>query len=149
MCFESFCSQIPDDGQPITALGVAGQAVRDFNHRSLRGMSPDRLGWRWVPDVYRALGELTYLAGGLRQALEQISTALEQELRHHRIRIDPRTRYSDDPGGAVDAATVALHRAIQAAQLLSRGVAEAQTAINAAAYNPPNPISHVGRGEQR
>jgi len=147
--FESFSAHVPDDGQPATALDIAGQAVRDFNHRSFGVMDPRRPGWRWAPDAYRALGELTYLAGGLPQALEQISAALEAELRRDRIRIDPGTRYSDDPAAAIDAARAALQRAITAARKLYRGVADAQTAINAAAYNPPTRCNTVGRGEQR
>jgi hypothetical protein len=145
--FESFSDQVPDDGQPPTALDIAGQAVRDFNHRSFGAMDPHKPGWRRVVDAYRCLGELTYLVGGLPQAFRQISTALELELRRSRIRIDPSTRYADDPGAAVDAARVALRQAITAAHTVYRGVADAQTAINAAAYNAPDLIKRRDRSD--
>jgi len=34
MTFDSFSGQVDDDGTPAKALDIAGQAVRDFNHRS-------------------------------------------------------------------------------------------------------------------
>ena len=41
-------------------------------------MHSDRPGWRYAPD--QGLGELTYLAGGLHQAVEQIMVALRHQL---------------------------------------------------------------------
>lgn len=104
--FESFSGRIDDNGEPATALDIAGQAVRDFNHRSQGYMRLTRPGWRFAPDAYRALGELTALAG--------------------------------DPDGAVEAASVALGRAGQAAHQMLRGISDAQTAINATAYASPD-----------
>lgn len=134
MTFESFSSQIEDDGNPNTALDIAGQAVRDFNHRSLQAMDADRPGWQFAPDAYRALGELTALIGGLPQAFEQIAKALQHELDRDLIAMDRGSKYEGHPEQAVAAAHEALDRAGQAAQQVYRGVADAQNAINAAAY---------------
>jgi hypothetical protein len=88
MSFESFSSSIADDGQPNTALDIAGQAVRDFNHRSFTHMDLDRPGWRFAPDAYRSLGELRYLVGGLPQAFEQLAAALSHQLDQDLICMD-------------------------------------------------------------
>jgi len=134
MGFESFSSQVEDDGTPNNALDIAGQAVRDFNQRSLGGMQITRPGWRYAPDAYRALGELTVLAGGLPQAFQQIIAALRGELAAGLIAIDRGSTYDGDPAAAVEAASAALERAAAAAHRMYQGIADAQTAINAAAY---------------
>jgi hypothetical protein len=136
--FESFSGQIEDDGEPNTALNIAGQAVRDFNHRSQGFMRVTRPGWRFAPDAYQTLGELTVLAGGLPQVFQQIITALRHELELNLIAIDCGTKYEGDPDAAVEAASVALERATQAAHQMYRGIADAQNAINAAAYAGPD-----------
>lgn len=53
------------------------------------------------------------------------------------IRIDRGTRYENHPEAAVAAAEEALNRAQQAAKQMYRGIADAQSAINAAAYGGP------------
>lgn len=139
MGFESFSSQIEDDGTPNKALDIAGQAVRDFNHRSSGRMQITQPGWQYAPDAYRALGELTVLAGGLPQAFQQIIAALRGELEANLIAIDRGSTYDGDPAAAIKAASVALERAITAAHQMYQGIADAQTAINAAAYGGSEP----------
>ena len=136
--FESFSGDVDDEGEPNQALDIAGQAVRDFNHRSFGRMAIDKPGWQYAPDAYRSLGELTYLAGGLPQAFDQITAALVDQLDKGLIRIDRGTRYEDHPETAVAAAQEALQRAHEAAKQMSQGIADAQSAINAAAYNRPS-----------
>ncbi len=111
--------------------------MRDFNHRTLGSMRITQPGWRYAPDAHRALGELTVLAGGLPQAFQQIIAALRHELALNLISIDRGTTYEGDPAGAVQAASMALERASQAAQQMYQGVADAQNAI-AAAYAGPD-----------
>lgn len=134
----SYARAVEDTGEPAAALDIAGQAVRDFNHRSQGPMRITRPGWRYAPDAYRVLGELSYLAGGLPQAFQQIIAALRHELECNLIAIDRGTRYDGDPAAAVEAASVALERATQAAWQLHSAVAAAQVAINAAAYAGPD-----------
>lgn len=136
--FESFASTVDDHGEPNQSLDIAGQAVRDFNHRSFARMELGKPGWQYASDAYRSLGELTYLAGGLPQAFEQITAALVDQLGKGLIRIDRGTRYEDHPEAAVAAAEEALQRAQQAARQMYQGIADAQGAINAAAYKRPS-----------
>ncbi len=137
MTYQSYSSQVDDDGEPSTALDIAGQAVRDFNHRSQGSMRITRPGWRFAPDAYRALGELTVLAGGLAQSFQQIMAALRNELELNLIGIDAGTTYVDDPEGAVEAASIALDVATRAAEQMYRGAADAQAAITSAHYTGP------------
>jgi hypothetical protein len=136
--FESFTSQAEDDGTPAKALDIAGQGIRDFNHRSGGGFKPGKLGWEYPSNAYRALGELTYLAGGLPQAFEQIIAALRQQQDEGLIKIDAGSEWAGKPAGAIEAASAALERASQAAHAMYQGIADAQTAINAAAYAAPD-----------
>lgn len=138
MTVQSYSGQVTDDGEPSTALDIAGQAVRDFNHRSLGYMRVTRPGWRFAPDAYRALGELTLLAGGLAQSFQQITAALRNELELNLIGIDAGTTYADDPEAAIEAASIALDVATRAAEQMYRGVADAQAAIASAHYAGPD-----------
>jgi hypothetical protein len=137
MEYRSFAAQVSDDGAPSTALDIAGQAVRDFNHRSFGYMCINKPGWRYAPDAYTALGELTVLAGGLPQAFAQIITALRHEAEHDLIKVDPHTSYESHPEQAVAAAAEALQRAIAAAHTMYQSITDAQNAINAVAYAGP------------
>ena len=90
--FESFSTQVEDDGTPARALDIAGQAVRDFNHRSHGRFRIGKPGWEYPSNAYSALGELTYLAGGLPQAFEQIMAALRDAHEQGFIEIDAGSR---------------------------------------------------------
>lgn len=132
--FQSFSSEREDNGEPTRALDIAGQAVRDFNHRTGGSMRITRSGWRYAPDAYSALRELTYVVGGLPQAFQQIMQALRGELELNLIRMDYGSQYRDDPAAAVEAASVALEQATQAAHQMYQAITAAQNAISAAAY---------------
>jgi hypothetical protein len=135
----SFCADIVDDGEPGTALEIAAQALRDFNHRTLAGMDLESPGWRYAPDAYTALGGLSMIASRLPQALHQVATALCREADAGRIRIDADTRFEANPDRAVADAAEHLEHASSAAGAMSRDIAEAQNAISAAAYQGPVP----------
>ncbi len=117
---------------------MAGQAVRDFNHRSNGRLEDGRPGWQFPADVGQALGELSYLAGGLPQAFEQIIRAVRGQLDHDHIKIDPGAEWEDDPAGAVEAASAGLEHATQGARRMYWGITDAQGAINRAAYAGPD-----------
>jgi hypothetical protein len=138
MGFESFSNQVEDDGTPTKALDIAGQGLRDFNHRSAANMALDSHGWRYAPDAYSALRELTNLAAALPQALQQIIAALRHEADCNLIKIDEGSKFDGDPQAAVEAASVALGSATQAAQQMYWSVAEAQGDIASAAYAGPD-----------
>ncbi len=136
--YEGFSSQVEDDGSPACALNVAGQGVRDFNHRSIRRLEAGRPGWQFAADACQALGELRYLADGLPQSFEQIIRALRGQLDQGHIKIDPGTEGEGNPAGAVEPVSVALSDAAQAARQMHRGITDAQSAINRAAYAGPD-----------
>lgn len=128
---------VEDDGSPRAALDVAGQGVRGFLHRSSEQFVPQLEGWRYPSDAYRALGELTYLVGALPQVVQQIMSALRYQFDIGHVGIDDDTKYADDPEAAVEAASVALERATQAAHQMYRAISEAQNAMSAARYTGP------------
>lgn len=139
MDYPSFSSTVADDGEPGTALEIAAQALRDFNHRTLDGMRAATPGWRYAPDAYTVLGELTAIASRIPQALHQVAAALCREVESGRIRIDPGTRFDGQPERAVATATGHLERAASAASGVYRDISAAQNAISAVAYRGPDP----------
>jgi hypothetical protein len=124
-----------DDGTPRGALDVAGQAVRAFNHRSVRRFCPERQGWRYVPDAYRCLGELTHLTGMLPQVGDHLAESIVVALAAGQAALD----YGEPGtvGVAIAAAGEALGRAEQAARELYRAYADAQNAISRVHYSGP------------
>ena len=64
--------------------------------------------------------------------------ALRHELELNLIGIDAGTIYAGDPEAAIAAISVAFDVATRAAHQLYRGVADAQTAVNAAHYAGPD-----------
>jgi hypothetical protein len=121
-----------DDGSPVRALDIAGQAVRDFNHRSSPRFTSGTNGWEYPSDAYRALAALAYLAERLPQAFDHIARALRRHLDTGQVGIDAGTRWAGNPDGAVITAELALQDAVQAAHQLYAALTEAQSAINAA-----------------
>lgn len=107
-----------DDGTPCAALDVAGQAVRAFNHRSGPRFSGYRNGWTHVPDVYRCLGKLTYLTGGLRQVVDHMSEATQAQLEAGHVAADNGSTYEGRPEQAIAAARAALAAASMSADSL-------------------------------
>lgn len=123
-----------DGGAPVSALAVAADAVRDFNHRSRGPMALDRPGWRYVPDAYDCLGELAELTGRLPQAFDQITAAVRHQQEQNLVKFDPGTSFADDPATAVATVADALERASEAAHQLYRSLDHAHDALSAASY---------------
>lgn len=124
-----------DDGTPRGALDLAGQAVRWFNHRSGTRFNPSNDGWLYVPDVYRCLGELTYLTGMLPQVAQQMSESMRAALDVGDVGIDYGA--SGTPEAVIDEANAALDRARVAAHQLYQAWGDAQSAINRVHYAGP------------
>jgi hypothetical protein len=136
--YESYSSQVEDDGTPAAAANIAGEAIRDLNHRTFSGPSLHLSGWEYPSDAYRVLGSLGYLAGGLPQALAQIDQILVTLQSGGCVDIDRGTEWEGNPAGAIDAASQALFAARQAAGALSASINAAQQAIGAASYRGPS-----------
>lgn len=62
------------DRTPADLSNEAAETVRALNHRT-RAESDD---WQYPGDAYSVVGNLTYLAGGLPQALAQISALVQR-----------------------------------------------------------------------
>lgn len=129
---------VEDDGTPRAALDVAGQGVRAFNHRTGTRFSAHRGGWTYVPDVYDCLGELTYLAGGLRQVIEHMSEAMQRQLAAGHVEADAGSRYEDRPDQAIATARAALAVADHAAARAYGAFQAAQAAISRIHYAGPD-----------
>ena len=124
--------------EPSAALDVAGQAVRTFNHQTSTRFDDHRNGWNHVPDVYRCLGELTYLSSGLRQAIWHMSEAMQAQLDAGHVGADPGSRYEGHPDHAIAAARAALSHARSAAAAFYAELDSAQTAISRIHYAGPD-----------
>jgi hypothetical protein len=132
---------VEDDGSGRAALDIAGQAVRAFNHRTntrFDDVSQGRTGWSYVPDIYRCLGELTYLTGGLRQVIEHMSSAMKAQLEAGGVGADAGSPYEGRPEDAIAAARAALGAAEAAATNLYAGFETAQTAVSRIHYTGPD-----------
>jgi hypothetical protein len=135
--YDSHSSQVDDDGTPAAAASIAGEAIRDLNHRTFAGPGRHLAGWEYPSDAYRVLGNLGYLAGGLPQALEQIDRFLVQLQDAGCVGIDRGAEWEDNPAGAIEAATLGLRAARQAAGTLYTSINAAQQAVGAASYCGP------------
>lgn len=131
-----FRALIDDDGTPRAALDIAGQAVRDANHRVIgRPLSPGSGdGWQYPGDVYRCVGELTYLTAGLAQLIAQLSGALSDQHQAGHVDIWTEDPWAGNPDGAVTAAVEALRAATVQAGQMSAALATAHTALSGAEY---------------
>lgn len=130
----TFPIDVDDDGSPRAALDIAGQGVRAFNHRSAQRFDSQRNGWNYVPDVYRCIGELTYLTGMLPQVFDHMTTSMRAQLDEEQIAIDAGTTFAGDPSRAVETACAALAESAGVARALYAALAAAQVAINAASF---------------
>lgn len=126
-----------DDEYELTPLGqvrAAVAALRAAAESIDAGMAVDLPGWRYVPDAYRLLGQLSELAGLLPDMLEQIQESVGQELELNLIAMDTGSPYQDRPDAAVEAMTDSMHDAVEAARRLHSGVAAAAQSLTWAAY---------------
>lgn len=127
---------IEDDGSPRAALDIAGQAVRSANRRTIgRPLAPGAgEGWEHPADVYRCVGELAYLTGGLNQIIKQLAAALADQHQAGHVGIWAGDPWAGNPDGAVAAAADAFHDAATHASLMGTALAVAHTALSGAEY---------------
>ena len=133
MGYESFSSQVGDDGSPNRAAEIAGQAIRDFNHRTINANG--HLGWNYPADAYRVLGELCSMAGGLPQAFDQVARFLTRLNHDELVVMDAGGPFEGNTGAAIEMACQELTAARQHAHNLYAALAAAQAAISRASYN--------------
>jgi hypothetical protein len=79
------------DRTPADLSNEAAEAVRQLNHRT-RAESDD---WQYPGDTYSTVANLTYLAGGLPQALSQIRALMQRLESSGNLRSDKDTIGSD------------------------------------------------------
>ncbi|MFD9242747.1 hypothetical protein ACFV0D_12605 [Streptomyces sp. NPDC059556] len=70
---------------PFKHLDRAAEHIRTFNHLS---QSPDGRSWQYPGDAYDALGNLSYLAGMLAQAIEQATRPVQWTVERGQFRMD-------------------------------------------------------------
>jgi len=94
------------------------------------------------------LGQLATVAARLPQACQQITAQLAGWRDAGLIGIDPGTRYSDNPAGAVHAATTALDDAAATARRLYGALHDAAEALAFAHWTSPDPDDDLDNDEQ-
>lgn len=132
-----FPIDVVDDDTPAAALATAAQAIRAFNHRTTTRFDDQQDGWRYPSDAYTALGELTYLAGALPQAIQHIDQALHGRADQGHLGLDHDSPDAD-PAAAVDACSIALDRARVAVQMLYQAIGDAQNHAAQLTYTGPD-----------
>ena len=79
------------DKTPAQLADDAYEAVRALNHATLS----ERDGWRYLGDAYSTVANLSALAGGLPQALDQIGALVERLALAGNLRSDKDTLDTD------------------------------------------------------
>jgi hypothetical protein len=134
--FQSFSSQVEDDGSPAAAANIAAEAIRDLNHRTIgHGQNG---GWRYPSDVHRVLIGLEVLLGRLPQTLKQTEQRLGMfDARH--LKVDP----GDEPNGPHDAIVLIARELRKANGHIARTVAAlstAEAATSRLSYSMPGEV---------
>ncbi len=119
---------------PLSQVQAAVAALRAAVESIDGGMAVDRPGWRYVPDAYRLLGQLSGLAELLPDILEQIEGSVSRELELNLIAMNAGSPHQDRPDAAVRAMTDSIQDAVAAARQLHNGVAAAAEVLTWAAY---------------
>ena len=99
---------------PARHLDKAAESIRAFNHTS-RTVVKD---WQYPGDAYSALGNLSYLAGMLEQAIEQSIVPATHAHKEGRLRIDG----NGDPNAKIDELIAARNDATRAAEALTAAI---------------------------
>lgn len=126
-----------DDQYELTSLGqvwAAVAALRAAAESIDRGMAVDRRGWRYVPDAYRLLGQVSELTGLLPDMLQQIVGSVSQELKLNMMAMDTGSADQGRSDAAIRAMSDNLHDAVDAAGQLHNAAAAAAEALSWAAY---------------
>ena len=128
---------VSDSETPARALDAGAEALRRFSHLSGRHFD-ERAGWEYPSDAYDCVGALTSLASRLPQVFEQLVAAVRDQHELHLIDIDKGHPYEGDPGGALEALSVAMDRARVAAQQMLSSLDEAQEVFAGMSYGGPD-----------
>lgn len=99
---------------PAHHLGQAAEQIRAFNHTS-RATGDD---WQYPSHAYDAIGNLSYLAGMLEQAITQATHPVIHTHKHGRVRIDG----NGDADAKVNELLQAREDAMRAAAALTAAV---------------------------
>ncbi|MFZ3500669.1 hypothetical protein ACODT5_46930 [Streptomyces sp. 5.8] len=115
------------DKTPAQLADTAGDAIRALNHATLGSPRPD---WEYPGDAYSVVGNLSYMAGMLPQAVEQIAKLLKRLEAEGHLKSDRNTLAAD-----LEAAYAGLTIAAGAADTLRGALDRAQSGLGAVAYN--------------
>ncbi|WP_327419718.1 hypothetical protein [Streptomyces sp. NBC_01233] len=113
------------DKTPAQLAEAAGDAVRALNHATL-GTQAD---WEYPGDVYSVVGNLSYMAGMLPQALDQVAQLLKRLEAEGHLKSDRDTLAAD-----LEAAYAGLTIAAGAASTLRGALDRAHNGLGAVAY---------------
>ena len=122
-----------DDGEqeatPVAEVSAAVASLRMAAESTGEGIAMDQPGWRYVPEAYRLLGQLSQLAEVLPQLLVGIRESVTHELELNLIAMDAGSPYQGRPDAAVQEMADGIDTAVAAARELSSGVAAAADAL--------------------
>jgi len=116
------------DGRPAELAGQAAESVRALNHATLPGSG----GLVFPADVYDVTGQLSVLAARLPQALAQLLTFLQAEVKAGRVVIVAGP-HAADPAAVLAAVTGSLDAAVASARRLHQALDSAQNQLTWAA----------------
>ncbi len=111
---------------PAQLADTAGDAIRALNHATLSSPRPD---WEYPGDAYSVVGNLSYTAGMLPQAIEQIAQLLKRLEEENHLKSD-RDTLAADLKAAHDGLTIAAG----AAETLRGALDRAHNGLGAVAY---------------
>ena len=123
-----------DELTPHSAVRAAVAALRAAAESTAGAMDVDQPGWRYVPDAYRLLEQLSELARLLPGMLQHIQESVRQELQLNLIAMDTGSPHQGRPDAAVQAMTDNIQEAVAAARQLHSGVTAAAQALTWTAY---------------
>ncbi|NEC24430.1 hypothetical protein [Streptomyces parvus] len=110
---------------PSELAGTAADAIRALNHATL-SHRPD---WEYPGDAYSVVGNLSYMAGMLPQAIEQTAQLLKRLEEEGSLKSDRDTLAAD-----LEAAYAGLTIAAGAAETLRGALDRAQNGLGPIAY---------------
>jgi hypothetical protein len=115
---------------PAQLADAAGDAIRALNHTTI-GSQAD---WEYPGDAYSVVGGLSYMAGMLPQAIDQIAQLLKRLEQEGYLKSD-RDTLADDLEATHDGLTIAAG----AAETLRGALDRAQNGLGGAAYTADTP----------
>jgi len=135
--YDSFSSQVENDGSPGCVLNVAGQGSEISITAASDDSRPAGPDGSSRPTSARCWGSCVTSPVACRRASSRSSGRCVVNSSRATSR-SIRVRSGGNPAGAVEAVSVALNHAIQAARQMYRSITNAQSAINRAAHAGPD-----------